>query len=51
MGGDSMKPLFAFLAAFVAMAAADQEQIITALIFMAISVYFILKSLQSNEQH
>lgn len=48
---NTMKPLFAFLAAFVAMAAADQEQIITALIFMGISVYFILKSLQSNEQH
>lgn len=40
-----MKPLFAFLAAFVAMAAADQEQIITALIFMGISVYLFTKSL------
>ena len=45
-----MKPLFAFFAAFIAMAAADQEQIITALIFMAISVYLFTKSLP-NEQH
>jgi hypothetical protein len=50
MGGNRMKPLFAFLAAFVAMAAADQEQIITALIFMGISVYLFTKSI-SNEQH
>ncbi len=49
MGGNSMKPLFAFLAAFIAMAAADQDQIITALIFMCVSVYFFLKTFQSNE--
>lgn len=40
-----MKPLLAFLAAFIAMAAADQEQILTALIFMGISVYLFTKSL------
>jgi len=44
------KPLLTFAAAFIAMAAADQDHIITALIFMCVSVYFFLKSMQ-HEQH
>jgi len=50
MGGNRMKPLLTFAAALIAMAAADQDQIIVALIFMCVSVYFFLKSLE-HEQH
>lgn len=42
---NTMKPLLAILSSFVAMAAADQEQIITALIFICVSVYLFTKSL------
>jgi len=45
----TMKPLTAFAAAFLAMAAADQDQIITALVMMAVSVYFFIKTLEKNE--
>lgn len=45
-----MKPLFAFLAAFVAMAAADQEHFLAALIFIGISAYLFTKSI-TNEQY
>lgn len=48
MGGNSMKPLLAFLAAFIAMAAADQENYLTALIMIPISVYLFLKSLKEH---
>lgn len=44
-----MKPLFAFAAAFIAMAAADQDHIITALVMICVSVYFFVKTLKSNE--
>jgi hypothetical protein len=47
---NKMKPLLTFAAALIAMAAADQDQIIVALIFMCVSVYFFLKSLE-HEQH
>ena len=49
MGGNSMNPLLTFASAFLAMAAADQDHIITALLLMCVSVYFFLKSLP-NEQ-
>jgi hypothetical protein len=49
MGGYRMKPLTAFAAAFLAMAAADQDQIITALVMMAVSVYFFIKTIEKNE--
>jgi len=40
-----MKPLFAFLSTFLAMAAVDQDHFLTALIFIGISVYLFTKSL------
>jgi hypothetical protein len=46
---NNMKALTAFAAAFLAMAAADQDQIITALVMMCVSVYFFLKTLEKNE--
>jgi len=44
-----MKALTAFAAAFLAMAAADQDQIITALVMMCVSVYFFIKTIEKNE--
>ena len=40
-----MKPIFAFLSTFLAMAAVDQDNFLTALIFIGISVYLFTKSL------
>jgi putative Mn2+ efflux pump MntP len=46
---NNMNPLLTFASAFLAMAAADQDHIIAALLLMCVSVYFFLKSLP-NEQ-
>ena len=40
--------LLAFAATFIAMAAADQENYLTALIMIPVSVYLFLKSLKEN---
>ena len=45
-----MKQLLAFTATFLAMAAADQDKFIVALIFMIVSVYLLTKSFK-HEQH
>lgn len=50
MGGNSMKPLLAFAASFIAMASADQEHYLTAIIMMVVSVVLFKKSFDNEHR-